>query len=241
MNGEWINVKKAVVTGGSGGIGTAVCRRLAEEGYFVYVGYSSSLEKAEAIAAEIGGEALKIDVSDAELIKNAAEYIGFVDLLVNNSGISEIDLFTSISPKKSRQIMNVNLIGAMELTRKLLPEMINRKTGCIINISSMWGEVGASCEVDYSASKAGLIGFTKALAKEVAPSGIRVNCISPGFIMTEMNSRFSSEDLDLIREEIPLGIFGEPRHIADAAAFLASDRAEYITGQVLSVNGGMVI
>lgn len=241
LNGEWINVKKAVVTGGSGGIGSAVCRGLAEEGYFVYVGYSSSLEKAEAIAAEIGGEALKIDVSDAESIKNVAEYIGFVDLLVNNSGISEIDLFTSISPEKSRQIMNVNLIGAMELTRKLLPEMINRKSGCIINISSMWGEVGASCEVDYSASKAGLIGFTKALAKEVAPSGIRVNCISPGFIMTEMNSRFSAEDLELIREEISLGIFGEPRHIADAVAFLASDKAEYITGQVLSVNGGMVI
>ena len=129
----------------------------------------------------------------------------------------------------------------MELSRKLLPYLINRKSGCIINIGSMWGEVGASCEVDYSASKAGLIGFTKALAKEVAPSGIRVNCISPGFIMTEMNSRFSAEDLELIREEIPMGIFGEPRHIADTVAFLASDSAEYITGQVISVNGGMVI
>ena len=236
-----MKLKKAVVTGGSGGIGSAVCRSLAENGYYVYVGYSSSLEKAESIAMEIGGEVLKIDVSDSESINNAAEYIGYADLLVNNSGISEIDLFTSISAEKSRQIMNVNLIGAMEFTRKLLPEMINRKSGCIINISSMWGEVGASCEVDYSASKAGLIGFTKALAKEVAPSGIRVNCISPGFIMTEMNSRFSAEDLDLIREEIPLGIFGEPRHIADAVTFLASDRAEYITGQVLSVNGGMVI
>lgn len=236
-----MKLKKAVVTGGSGGIGSAVCRSLAENGYYVYVGYSSSLEKAESIAVEIGGEVLKIDVSDSESINNVAEYIGYADLLVNNSGISEIDLFTSISAEKSRQIMNVNLIGAMELTRKLLPEMINHKSGCIINISSMWGEVGASCEVDYSASKAGIIGFTKALAKEVAPSGIRVNCISPGFIMTEMNSRFSAEDLDLIREEIPLGIFGEPRHIADAVTFLASDRAEYITGQVLSVNGGMVM
>ena len=105
----------------------------------------------------------------------------------------------------------------------------------------MWGQVGASCEVDYSAAKAGIIGFTKALAKEVAPSGIRVNCVSPGFIMTEMNSRFSPEDLELIREDIPLGIFGEPRHIADAVAFLSSPAAEYITGQVLAVNGGMVI
>ena len=137
--------------------------------------------------------------------------------------------------------MNVNLVGAMELTRKILPAMINRKSGCIINISSMWGEVGASCEVDYSASKAGLIGFTKALAKEVAPSGIRVNCVSPGFIMTEMNSRFSAEDLELIREDIPLGIFGEPRHIADAVTFLASEKAEYITGQIIGVNGGMII
>ena len=137
--------------------------------------------------------------------------------------------------------MAVNLVGAMELTRKILPAMINRKSGCIINISSMWGEVGASCEVDYSASKAGLIGFTKALAKEVAPSGIRVNCVSPGFIMTEMNSGFSAEDLELIREDIPLGIFGEPRHIADTVAFLASEKAEYITGQIIGVNGGMII
>jgi len=137
--------------------------------------------------------------------------------------------------------MEVNLWGTMNCSRAVLPSMISRKSGCIINISSMWGQCGASCEVDYSASKAGIIGFTKALAKEAAPSGIRVNCIAPGFIMTEMNSRFSPEDLELIREEIPLGIFGEPRHIADAAAFLASDQAEYITGQVLAVNGGMII
>ncbi len=137
--------------------------------------------------------------------------------------------------------MEVNLIGMMNCTRTFLKGMISRKSGCIINISSMWGQVGASCEVDYSASKAGIIGFTKALAKEVAPSGIRVNCVSPGFIMTEMNSRFSDEDLELIREDIPLGIFGEPRHVADAVSFLASEQAEYITGQILAVNGGMVI
>lgn len=137
--------------------------------------------------------------------------------------------------------METNLIGAMNCARAVLPPMINRKSGCIINISSMWGQVGASCEVDYSASKAGLIGFTKALAKETAPSGIRVNCVSPGFIMTEMNSRFSQEDLALIKEGIPLGFFGEPHHVADAVAFLASQQAEYITGQVLAVNGGMII
>lgn len=234
-------MKKALVTGGSGGIGAAVCEVLANEGYYVYIGYSSSREKAEILAEKIGGEPLKIDVSDTESINSAVKIAGEIDLLVNNAGISEIDLFTSISAEKSSRIMAVNLVGAMELTRKILPAMINRKSGCIINISSMWGEVGASCEVDYSASKAGLIGFTKALAKEVAPSGIRVNCVSPGFIMTEMNSRFSAEDLELIREDIPLGIFGEPRHIADTVAFLASEKAEYITGQIIGVNGGMII
>ncbi len=129
----------------------------------------------------------------------------------------------------------------MNCTRAFLKEMIRQKNGSVINISSIWGEVGASCEVDYSASKAGIIGFTKALAKETAPSGIRVNCVSPGFIMTEMNSHFSDDDLALIKEDIPLGLFGKPEHIADAVAFIASEKAEYITGQVLSVNGGMVI
>ena len=130
-------------------------------------------------------------------------------------------------------------MGTLNCSRVFLTEMIRRKSGCIINISSMWGQCGASCEVDYSASKAGVIGFTKALAKETAPSGIRVNCVAPGFIMTEMNNRFSEEDLKLILEDIPLGIFGKPEHIADSVSFLAS--AEYITGQVLAVNGGMVI
>lgn len=172
---------------------------------------------------------------------SVSEKVGIADLLVNNAGISEIELFTGISKEKSRAIMEINLVGAMNCARVLLPAMIRRKSGCVINISSMWGQVGASCEVDYSASKAGLIGFTKALAKEVAPSGIHVNCVAPGFIMTEMNSRFSAEELELIREEIPLGIFGEPRHVADAVSFLASGRAEYITGQILAVNGGMVV
>ena len=172
---------------------------------------------------------------------SVSERVGTADLLVNNAGISEIDLFTGISIEKSRSIMEINLVGAMNCARALLPAMIRRKSGCVVNISSMCGQVGASCEVDYSASKAGLIGFTKALAKEVAPSGIRVNCVAPGFIMTEMNSRFSDEELELIREEIPLGIFGEPRHVADAVAFLASRGAEYITGQILAVNGGMVV
>ena len=233
--------KSALVTGGAGGIGSAICRRLAADGCFVYIGYSSSETKAQALAADIGGKSVKLDVTSPADIEAAAALCGDVDILVNNAGVSEIGLFDSLSAENSRRIMEVNLIGAMSCARTFVKVMISRKSGCIVNISSMWGQVGASCEVDYSASKAGIIGFTKALAKEVAPSGIRVNCVSPGFIMTEMNSRFSQEDLELIREDIPLGIFGEPRHIADAVAFLVSEQAEYITGQVLAVNGGMVI
>ncbi|WP_303799970.1 elongation factor P 5-aminopentanone reductase [Ruminococcus flavefaciens] len=234
-------MKTAVVTGGTGGIGEAICRRLADEGYFVYVNYAHSEIKAGLIAEEIKGKPIGFDVADPLAVRNALGAIEQVDLLVNNAGVSFIDLFTSVPQEKADSILNINLKGAMNCARTVLPKMIGVKSGNIINISSMWGQCGASCEVDYSASKAGMIGFTKALAKEVAPSGIRVNCISPGFIMTEMNKQFSDEDLELIKEDIPLGIFGEPRHIADAAAFLASDHSEYITGQILAVNGGMVI
>lgn len=234
-------MKKALVTGGTGGIGEAVCRRLAADGYYVIINYHHSKDKAERLASETGGEAMGFDVSDYDEVKKAVEKTGGIDLLINNAGISEIDLFTSISPERTKKIIDINLMGSMNCSRCSLPYMINKKSGSIINISSMWGQCGASCEVDYSASKAGIIGFTKALAKEVAPSGIRVNCVAPGFIMTEMNSRFSEDDLELIRGDIPLGIFGKPHHIADAVSFLASSQAEYITGQVLAVNGGMVI
>lgn len=233
-------MKTAIVTGGTGGIGQAICRKLSEDGYYVIVNYLHSEEKARQLAGEISGEALKFDVADVDEVEKISRQIK-ADLLVNNAGISEIDLFTGISREKSRRIIEINLNGTLNCSRMFLPSMIHEKKGCIINISSMWGEVGASCEVDYSASKAGIIGFTKALAKEVAPSGIRVNCVSPGFIMTEMNSRFTAEELDAIREDIPLGFFGKPEHVADTVSFLASDRAEYITGQVISVNGGMVI
>ena len=234
-------MKKALVTGGAGGIGQAVCRKLAQDGYFVYVNYSKSREKAEKLAGEICGQAVGFDVSDISAMREIAENIGNIDLLVNNAGISEINLFDKVSDERVNEILGINLMGTLNCSRVFLPEMIRKKSGCIINISSMWGQCGASCEVDYSASKAGVIGFTKALAKETAPSGIRVNCVAPGFIMTEMNRNFSDEDLKLILEDIPLGIFGKPEHIADAVSFLASEKAEYITGQILAVNGGMVI
>ncbi len=162
-------------------------------------------------------------------------------MLINNAGISQIELFTHIKQEISDDILNINLKGTLNCSRCVLPSMINRKQGNIINISSMWGQCGASCEVDYSASKAGIIGFTKALAKETAPSGIRVNCVAPGFILTEMNKQFSKDELNSILEEIPLGFFGNPKHIADAVCFLASEKSAYITGQVLAVNGGMII
>ncbi|MBR2283735.1 MAG: 3-oxoacyl-ACP reductase FabG [Ruminococcus sp.] len=234
-------MKKAVVTGGAGGIGEAISRRLAGEGYFVYVCWSGSRDMAEELAAEIHGEAVGFDVADRKAVQETLGRLGTPDVLINNAGISEIGLFTHISEEVSSRILSVNLAGAMNCARAVLPGMIDRKSGYIINISSMWGQCGASCEVDYSASKAGLIGFTRALAKEVAPSGIRVNCIAPGFIMTEMNSRFTPDELETIRDEIPLGCFGRPEDIADAAAFLCSGQADYITGQVLAVNGGMVI
>lgn len=234
-------MKKALVTGGAGGIGQAVCRKLAQDGYFVYVNYSKSREKAEKLAGEICGQAVGFDVSDISAVRGIAENIGNIDLLVNNAGISEINLFDKVSDERVNEILGINLMGTLNCSRVFLPEMIRKKSGCIINISSMWGQCGASCEVDYSASKAGVIGFTKALAKETAPSGIRINCVAPGFIMTEMNRNFSDEDLRLILEDIPLGIFGKPEHIADAVSFLASEKAEYITGQILAVNGGMVI
>ena len=233
--------KVALVTGGSGGIGSAICRKLAGEGYFVYVNYCRNAEKAETIAAEIGGKAVGFDVADCDAAEEAIAAIGDIDLLVNNSGVSVIGLFDSIDQSTAERLLMTDLAGTMNCSRCAVKSMIRNKSGNIINIASMWGEVGASCEVDYSAAKAGVIGFTKALAKEVAPSGIRVNCVSPGFILTEMNSHFSDDDLALIKEDIPLGIFGKPEYIADAVAFLASDSAEYITGQILGVNGGMVI
>ncbi len=237
--------KIALVTGGSGGIGEAICRKLYSEGYYILVGYCSSKTNALKIAEEICGTAVKIDVSSStevySVISDITNDYGNIDLLVNNSGVSAIELFTHISPEKSHEILMTNLCGTMNCSRAVLPAMINQKSGCIINISSIWGQCGASCEVDYSASKAGIIGFTMALAKEVGLSGIRVNCVSPGFILTKMNNGFSEEELNLIKEEIPLGFFGKPEHVADAVAFLASDKAEFITGQNLAVNGGMYI
>lgn len=231
----------ALVTGGAGGIGTAICRSLAAGGYTVAVGYYRSKERAEALAEELGGFALYADVSRPEEVEAMFAAAGEVEVFVNNAGIAHYGLITDLSYADWRELMAVNLDGAFNCCRAAVPGMVRRKRGSIVIVSSMWGQVGASCEAAYSASKAGLIGLTKALAKELAPSGIRVNCIAPGVVLTPMLKDFSPEDLENLRQETPLEMLGEPEDVAALAAYLASDKARFMTGQVIGLNGGFVI
>jgi 3-oxoacyl-[acyl-carrier protein] reductase len=175
------------------------------------------------------------------LFAKAEATFGSVNLLVNNAGIAHFGLLTDISAAEWRRIFATNVDGAFFCTQAALPNMIHQKSGCIINISSIWGLVGASCEVAYSAGKGALIAMTKALAKEVGPSGIRVNCVAPGVIDTAMNSALSTADMDALLDETPLGMLGHPEDIAETVAFLASDKAKFITGQIISPNGGFTI
>ncbi len=237
-------MKTALITGASGGIGSAIAARLAQEGYVPILHYCSHGDGMEERAAKLGGFSVRADLADADAIECMAEQVlsraGRVDVLINNAAISLSGLLTDITPQQRRHLFHVNVLGAIECSRVFLPQMIRRRSGCIINISSMWGQVGASCEVDYSASKAALIGFTKALAQEVAPSGVRVNCIAPGVIRTPMLDCYDEETLRSLAEETPLGRLGTPEDIAAAAAFLCHYSADFITGQVLAVNGGYV-
>lgn len=237
--------KAAIITGASRGIGKAVAYALANAGYIPVINYLNSRDSAEQIAAETGGIAFCADVSDSDSVKRmtetAYEKCGGINVLVNNAGISVTGLFTDITPEQEQKILDVNLRGVFNCTRYAVPYMVRQKHGRIINISSMWGEVGASCEVHYSATKAAVIGFTKALAKELGPSGITVNCIAPGVIMTDMNAQYGEEELNILKEETPLQRLGTPEDIAGAVSFLASDSADFITGQILGVNGGFVI
>lgn len=232
-------MKKALITGGARGIGEAVSRALSKEGYYLYIHCNRSVDEAEALCAELGNaEYICADLSERESVKLLAERCGDIDLLVNNAGVALVAPFDSISAESARKMYEINLFAPIELTRAILPAMLRRKSGVIINISSVFGEVGGSCEVDYSAAKAGLIGFTKALAKEVGPTGIRVNCVCPGIIDTDMNGDLTFDDIEAICDEIPLLRMGEAEEVADCVAYLASDRALYITAGVFDVNGG---
>lgn len=232
-------MKKALVTGGAKGIGEAICRVLAEDGWYVYIHCNKSIDEAKALCEELGSaEYISADLSDPKAVDALADKCGDAELLVNNAGVALVELFDKVTQEKSREMYEINLFSPVNLARRLVPGMLSRKRGCIINISSVFGSVGGSCEVDYSASKAAMIGFTKALSKEVGPSGIRVNCVCPGIIDTDMNADLSFDDIESLCNDIPLGRVGEPEDIADTVAFLASDKASYITGAVIDINGG---
>ena len=232
----------ALVTGGAGGIGSAIARELAALGYLPAITYLTSEDAAKALAAELGGVALRCDVTDAGSVKAAFAALeagpGMPEVLINNAGRAWRGLLQDMTDAEWREVASVALDGAFYCCREALPAMIRARRGCVVNVSSVWGEVGGSCEAAYSAAKAGLIGLTRALAKEVGPSGVRVNCVAPGCIETAMLAEFSAEDKAAMAEETPLGRIGTPEDVARAVAFLVSDRAAFITGQVLSVGGG---
>lgn len=231
--------KTALVTGGARGIGREISKALSREGYRVVVHCNTSFEEAKELCGQLGNaETVCCDLSQPESVQKILELCPDPDVLINNAGVALTKPFDTVTAEESQSLYRINLFAPLELSRGVLPQMIRRKSGVIINISSVFGELGGSCEVDYSASKAGLIGFTKALAKEVGPSGVRVNCICPGAIDTDMNCELTPEELEALAEEIPLDRLGTAREVADSVVFLCSDSASYITGAVLDVNGG---
>lgn len=243
-------MKTALVTGASRGIGRAIAVKLAQDGYFIAVNYKENTAAAEEtlsiIRAQGGNGALyRADISDGKAVSEMLEKIttetGGAEIVVNNAGIAEQIMFCDITEEKWDRMFNVDVKGAYLVTQAALPFMIHQKYGRVINISSMWGVSGGSCEVHYSAAKAALIGMTKALAKELGPSGITVNCIAPGVITTEMNSHLDGETLDLLRDEAPVMRLGTPEDVAEAVSYFASQKAGFVTGQVLSVDGGITL
>ena len=233
-----------LVTGASRGIGREIAKRLAKEGNKVIANYNKSEEQAKILQRENDNiEIYKADVSNREEVHEMVEYIlkehGKIDVLINNAGISENKVFTDVTDEDWNKIINTDLYSVFCVTQEVLHSMIHNKKGCIINISSIWGQVGASMEVVYSVSKAGMDGLTKALAKELGPSGIRVNSIAPGFINTEMNNCYTTEEIEEIKQEIPLETIGETSDIAKCVQWLIEDK--YTTGQVISINGGWII
>lgn len=239
--------RTVLVTGASRGIGYETARVFLEAGDRVVLNYLHTPGPCSALGAEFPGRALPVraDVSRREAVRQmlwkARERFGPLDILINNAGIAQQKLFTDLTEEDWDRMFDVDVKGVFHCCQCALPRMIRRQQGKIINISSMWGQVGASCEVHYSAAKAAVIGLTKALAKELGPSQIQVNCIAPGVIDTDMNAAFDEETMQSLRDETPLGRIGTPKDIAKAALFLASEQSDFITGQVLGVNGGMIV
>ena len=243
--------KTVIITGAAKGIGRAIAKDFAYSGYNVCINYNSSEKEAKELCeelAKIGCSVIiyKADITDRNQVDKMVEYVigtfGNIDVLVNNAGISEYKLFIDINEEDLQRMLNVNIMGTFNTTQSVLKKsMIPRKDGTIINISSIWGMVGASLEVAYSTSKAAIIGMSKALAKELAPSNITVNVVAPGAISTDMLATLSDEDMKVLTEEIPLGKIGAVEDVAATVKFLASYEARYITGQVISPNGGLVI
>ena len=240
-----MEAKRVLISGGSRGIGRACVEYFAKKGYKVAFLYEKNEVAARKTAADFGALAIRCDVSDSESVKNAVNKVkdtfGGIDVLVNNAAVSMIKPFDMFSDEDWGRMMNVNLSGAFYLSREIAPMMISQKWGRIINIGSMWGKVGASCEVPYSTTKAGVRGFTMSLAKELAPSGITVNCVEPGVVATEMNTSIDEDTLRELCEETPVGRLGKPEEIATAVGFFASDEASFVTGQILGVDGGFAI
>ena len=234
-----------LITGGSRGIGAAAARRFAAGGDKVVINYCRSRERAEALAAEIDGWAVEADVSDPKQVRNMVDNVldkfCQLDILICNAGIAQQKLFGDLTDQDWRRMFAVNVDGMFYTIRAALPHFIHRKQGRILTLSSMWGQVGGSCEVAYSAAKAAVIGMTKALAKELGPSGITVNCVAPGVIDTEMNANLGPEDLAALAEETPMGVIGRPEDVAEALWYLASPGAKFVTGQVLAPNGGLIV
>ena len=229
-------MEHVLITGGSRGIGAATVRAFVRAGYAVSFFYEKREAAAAALAAETGARACRCDVADSEAVLRAVEALPPVDVLVNNAGISHVGLISQITPEEWDRLFAVNVKGIYNTVRAVLPAMLRKQAGAIINLSSMWGQAGASCEAAYSATKGAVIALTQALARELGPSGIRVNAVSPGMIDTEMNAHLNDEDRAALAEDTPLGRVGTPEEVADAVLYLA--RASFVTGQNLPVNGG---
>ena len=238
-------MKNILISGGSRGIGAALVKGLATDGHRVVFLYRQNVAAAEAIAAECGALAIRCDVSDPDAVKGAVDAartaMGGIDVLINNAGVSHIGLSRDVTDAEWRNVLDTNLSGAMYLAREVQGDMIAKGGGRILNIGSMWGKTGASCEVAYSASKAGLRGLTMALAKELGPSHVTVNCIEPGLIDTEMNKALDEQTRAALIEETPLCRIGTPEDVLCAARFFLSDAAGFITGQCLGVDGGFAV